>query len=115
MQNSLKKLWVFLSTKPKTKLIAVGTIILLLIIAVPLTVYLSQTRQDLRQRASQTTTSPAITPIIITMFGQKKITETSQNATTGKGLAHAAGVIVDRSSSPNKLYVVDTAEDEIHR
>lgn len=47
------------------------------------------------------------------LFGQKKITETSSNAVTGRKVYHAAGVVVDKSSRPNKVYVADTGNNRI--
>lgn len=110
--NLFDRLKLFLSTQSKTKIFAIGALLIVLI-AVPLTIFLSNQNQDIRQRAAATPSLPAINPITITMFGQKSITEAAQNAVTGKGLEHASGVLVDTNSSPNKVYVVDTGNNRI--
>jgi len=47
------------------------------------------------------------------MFGQTSYGETSRNKVTNNGIYHASGVIVDTSSNPNKVYVLDTGNNRI--
>lgn len=50
---------------------------------------------------------------VLKLFGQKNVKETSRNAVTGNGIYHASGVIVDRSTTPNKVYIVDSGNNRI--
>ena len=45
------------------------------------------------------------------LFGQKEWGETSPGLVTGKKIYHASGVVVDRSSTPNHIYVADTGNN----
>ena len=45
------------------------------------------------------------------LLGQKKWGETSPGLITGRKVYHAAGVVVDRSSTPNHIYVADTGNN----
>ncbi len=47
------------------------------------------------------------------VFGQAAIGETSRNMVTNNKMYHGAGVTVDRTSIPNKIYVVDTGNNRI--
>ena len=49
------------------------------------------------------------------MFGQAEISETARNLVDGNGIYHAAGVIVDRNSPSDRLYiyVIDTGNSRI--
>ncbi|MDD2822481.1 MAG: hypothetical protein PHQ59_00190 [Candidatus Daviesbacteria bacterium] len=47
------------------------------------------------------------------LFGQTKITEAVRNAATGHNIYHAPGVVVDKSSTPNKIYEVDSGNSRI--
>lgn len=51
-----------------------------------------------------------ISPIL---FGQANATEASPNTVTPFKMFHGAGVIVDRSSKPNKVYVIDSGNNRI--
>ncbi len=56
------------------------------------------------------------TPInILRLFGQKQISETARNKVDNNGIYHAPGVIVDRNSPPDRLYiyVVDSGNNRI--
>ena len=45
------------------------------------------------------------------LFGQENWGETSPGRVTGRKVYHAAGVVVDRSSTPNHIYVADTGNN----
>ena len=45
------------------------------------------------------------------LFGQTRWGDTSPNRVTSNRIYHAAGVVVDRSSSPNHIYVADTGHN----
>src|SRR3989344_7317771 len=47
------------------------------------------------------------------VIGQKSIKESSRDTVVGNRIYHASGIIVDTSSSPNKIYVVDTGNNRI--
>ena len=47
------------------------------------------------------------------LFGQRTFKETIQNKTTGSSLYHSAGVAIDKSATPNRVYVVDTGNNRI--
>ncbi|MBI2543065.1 MAG: PEGA domain-containing protein [Candidatus Aenigmarchaeota archaeon] len=53
------------------------------------------------------------TPNVLKLFGQKSIKETSTLKTTANGIFHASGVVVDKNSTPNKVYVFDTGNNRI--
>ena len=50
---------------------------------------------------------------VFNLYGQEYIFETGRNKVTDLGIYHAPGVIVDRSSIPNKVYVVDSGNNRI--
>lgn len=50
---------------------------------------------------------------VLKLFGEKKVSETARNKITGNKVYHAAGVVVDKSSNPNKVYVADTGNNRI--
>ncbi len=73
--------------------------------------YLIQTKKlTLNNRASEIQT---IDYSKVHVFGQSSIYETSRDTVTGNGVFHAAGVVVDKSSRPNKVYVADTGNSRI--
>lgn len=47
------------------------------------------------------------------LFGQFAFGETSENTVVANRIFHASGVVVDRSSQPNKIYVFDTGNNRI--
>lgn len=49
----------------------------------------------------------------IKLFGQSAFGETSERTVVGNRVFHASGVVVDRSSRPNKIYVPDTGNSRI--
>lgn len=49
----------------------------------------------------------------VKMFGQHAFGETSENTVVANRIFHASGVVVDRSSRPNKIYVFDTGNNRI--
>jgi len=54
------------------------------------------------------------TPInVLTVFGQLSYKESSEQTVTAGKIFHASGVVVDRSSKPNKVYVADTGNNRI--
>lgn len=46
-------------------------------------------------------------------YGQPTLTEVGNGAVDAKHALHASGVVVDKSSTPNKMYVVDTGNNRI--
>src|SRR5215216_238279 len=52
---------------------------------------------------------------VLGLFGQEKISETGRNRVDGNGIYHGAGVLVDRNSPSDRLYVytVDTGNSRI--
>ncbi|MBI2542566.1 MAG: hypothetical protein HYW24_00040 [Candidatus Aenigmarchaeota archaeon] len=50
---------------------------------------------------------------VLKLFGQKNIKETAINKITANGMDHASGVVVDRSSAPNKVYTFDTGNNRV--
>ena len=52
-------------------------------------------------------------PLIVKMFGQRTRKEAAAGAVTGYNIYHASGVIVDRSLTPEALYVFDTGNNRI--
>jgi hypothetical protein len=52
---------------------------------------------------------------VLGLFGQERISETARNRVDGNGIYHAAGVLVDRNSPSDRLYiyVVDTGNNRI--
>jgi sugar lactone lactonase YvrE len=72
---------------------------------------------------SDTHSSNTLTPIdyygksidVLRLFGQQKISETGRNLVNGNGIYHAPGVLVDRNSPSDRLYiyVVDTGNNRI--
>lgn len=101
-------------------------LILLLLAGIITGVYLVQKEQVFKSRAYQTAAPTDSSPLYdeyskpverdinkLGLFGQKKITESSRNTVSGKKVYHASGVIVDRSSTPNKIYVVDSGNNRI--
>lgn len=54
----------------------------------------------------------ASTPFL-KLFGQKSFTETARDTITGHGIYHAAGVVVDKSVAPNRVYIADTGNSRI--
>src|SRR3989344_4740902 len=50
---------------------------------------------------------------VLKFFGQKGIGENSRGKVGPFGIDHSSGVIVDKSTSPNKLYVVDTGNNRV--
>ncbi|MBI4136969.1 hypothetical protein HY469_02805, partial [Candidatus Roizmanbacteria bacterium] len=47
------------------------------------------------------------------LFGQKSLTETARDTISGHGIYHAAGVVVDKTVTPNRLYIADTGNSRI--
>ncbi len=47
------------------------------------------------------------------MFGQYSFGETSEDTVVANRIFHASGVVVDKSSRPNRIYVVDTGNNRI--
>jgi hypothetical protein len=47
------------------------------------------------------------------LFGQTDPGQTTRNAASPFGIYHSSGVVVDRSSTPNKIYVVDSGNNRI--
>lgn len=74
--------------------------------------FLEQRKKILRLLGSGDSLTPQ-TFSVLKIFGQTKDTETSRNLPSKKGIYHASGVLVDRSSTPNKVYVVDTGNNRI--
>lgn len=98
---------------PVVKSLDLVTIVVLLI-SLPITILLMEQRQDIRQRAQLPNIDYYGKSIsYLQLLGQTKISETSENIVNGKGIFHGAGVVVDKSSSPNKVYVVDTGNNRI--
>ncbi|MBM3283519.1 hypothetical protein FJY90_04690 [Candidatus Gottesmanbacteria bacterium] len=61
-------------------------------------------------------TSPSFydTPVnVLTVFGQPNYKEASDDTVTANKIFHAAGVVVDTSSRPNRIYVADTGNNRI--
>lgn len=95
------------------------SIFVVLLLAIPLGMYLSKQQQDIRQRASEgepfvpegSLYNPTLR--VLKLFGQPAITQSSRNKTTGYKTDHGPGVIVDNSSRPNKVYVVDTGNNRV--
>jgi DNA-binding beta-propeller fold protein YncE len=50
---------------------------------------------------------------VLKLFGQQRWGECSPGRVTGAKIFHAAGVVVDRSSTPNHIYVADTGNNRI--
>lgn len=50
---------------------------------------------------------------VLKLFGQQRWGECSPGAVDGRKIYHAAGVIVDRSVTPNAVYVADTGNNRI--
>src|SRR5688572_5956628 len=52
---------------------------------------------------------------VLGIFGQQKISETARNSVNGNGVYHAPGVLVDRNSPADRLYiyVVDSGNNRI--
>lgn len=100
------------------KTIISALVVLILLISIPLGIYLIQKNQTLKSRAA-TSGAPATIDFygtqlhMLKLFGQNKITENSRNIVNGKGIYHAAGVVVDKSSRPNKVYVVDSGNSRV--
>ncbi len=47
------------------------------------------------------------------LFGQKSIGGATKNQVSSDGMYHSSGVIVDKSSNPNKIYIVDSGNSRI--
>lgn len=47
------------------------------------------------------------------LFGQRSVKESIQYQTTGHSFYHSAGVVIDRSVKPNRLYAVDSGNNRI--
>ncbi len=50
---------------------------------------------------------------VLNLFGQSSIADVTRNQVTGLAQYHSSGVIVDKSSRPNRVYVVDTGNNRI--
>jgi hypothetical protein len=50
---------------------------------------------------------------ILKLFGQTRWGDCTPGRVTGAKIYHAAGVLVDRSSTPNHIYVADTGNSRI--
>jgi len=50
---------------------------------------------------------------VLTLFAQRTVGDTGPNQATRNSLYHAPGVVVDRSSRPNKVYAIDSGNNRI--
>lgn len=50
---------------------------------------------------------------VLKVFGQKNFQESSRDTVTASKIYHAAGVVVDKSVRPNRIYVADTGNNRI--
>lgn len=100
----------FLRTSVSLKLLGGFFFLSFLLSSLILTVFLAKQRQEIRKQAAEI---PGMEVQILKLFGQKSFTETSRNAVTPKEIYHAPGVVVDRSSTPNKVYVFDSGNNRI--
>jgi len=91
--------------------------IVIMVLAIPLGVFLVQKTQLFRPKASggATVNYYGRNINLLKVFGQSSLTETTANSfASGKPyISHAPGVIVDRSSAPNKVYVFDSGNNRI--
>lgn len=96
-------------------MIALG-VTLFLLFSLGVTSYLFQRSRDLRSKALNLTNQINFygNPVnFLKMFGQVAYGETAEGTVVAKRLFHASGVIVDKSSRPNKIYVADTGNNRI--
>src|SRR4051812_33028635 len=50
---------------------------------------------------------------LLKVFGQRNAREAAAGAVTGANVYHASGVVVDRSLTPNPVYVFDSGNNRI--
>src|SRR3989344_49164 len=113
--NKAKEFWNKYPSLHSVKALGTIAVLLVIIISVPVTVFISQQNQDIRQKASYEAANPInfSTLSFYKLFGQRYPTEIARNTVTQKKVYHAAGVIVDKSSTPNKVYVADTGNNRV--
>lgn len=71
-------------------------------------------KQELRSKATGPPTDFYGTPInFLTVFGQPNYKEASEDTVVRNKIYHASGVIVDRSVTPNRIYVVDSGNNRV--
>ncbi|MBM3119699.1 MAG: hypothetical protein FJ006_09185, partial [Chloroflexi bacterium] len=72
-------------------------------------------RQELRRKAVQSLATDFYgTPInFLTVFGQPNFKEASEDTVTANKIFHAAGIVVDTSVRPNRIYVADSGNNRI--
>ncbi|MCL5783952.1 MAG: dockerin type I domain-containing protein [Patescibacteria group bacterium] len=91
-------------------------VLALFVLTIPLGLYLSQKTQIFRSRAAENKQQIDFygkKVNFLKLFGQKSISETTRNQITGHKIYHASSVVVDISSQPNKVYVVDSGNNRI--
>lgn len=89
-------------------------VILFLLVSIPTGVWLAQKTQIFHPKATSGPIDFYGTQVsFLKLFGQKSIGETSPGKITASGVFHSSGVVVDKSSTPNKVYVVDTGNNRI--
>ena len=101
----------------KRKQVLSWLIFLFVLIGLAVSLYLVRQRQIVQKKAASC--APGQTDFygkclnFVKLFGQKNFQETSEDTVTGNGIFHASGVIVDRSSQPNRIYVVDSGNNRV--
>ncbi len=77
-------------------------------------IFLVKQGQDVRGQAAGTTFDYYGKSIqTFGLFGQKSVYSTTRNDVSGSTQEHAPGVVVDKSSTPNKVYVVDSGDSRV--
>lgn len=92
----------------------------MLLVGLVITIYLAQQKQIFKPKAFDSSALKDISFYFngrlihpLKLFGQEKITETSRNIVSGRKIYHASGVIVDQSSIPNKVYILDSGNNRV--
>jgi len=85
-------------------------VFVIVFLAIPITVFIAQQQQEIRQHAS---TLNQISTRVLTVFGQIHQDESSRGQITDDQIDHASGVIVDKTTTPDSIYVADTGNNRI--